>query len=130
MEDQPFRRSRRLQNLPFLTTVEPPLPPQRQILDTDNSFELVGISEVPGELELKTNKVDTTVVEIQDLQDHEFARKFNSPLTDLNDHVILQVLPIDSPVIGVPVRSIMEIFMEGMSTPTSALPIGGVPLPL
>ena len=49
MEDQPLRRSRRLQNLPPAITVEPPPPPQRQRLDTDSSFEPVGVSEVPGE---------------------------------------------------------------------------------
>ena len=55
MEDQPIRRSRRLQNLPLFITLESPPPPQRQRLDTDGSFEPVGISEVPGELELRTN---------------------------------------------------------------------------
>ena len=67
MEDQPLRRSRRLQNLPLFTTVDPPPPPQRQRLDTDGSFELVGISEVPGEPELRMNKVDTTIVELEEL---------------------------------------------------------------
>ena len=66
MEDQPSKRSRRLQNLPLFTTVEPPSPPQRWILDIDGSFEPVGISEVLGELELRTNQVDTTIVEIED----------------------------------------------------------------
>ena len=67
MEDQPLRRSRRLQNLPPFTTVEPPPPPQRQRLDTNGSFELVGISEVPGEPELRENQVDTTIIEIENL---------------------------------------------------------------
>ena len=67
MEDQPFRRSRRLQKIPLLTIVEPPPPPQRQRLDIDGSFKLVGISEVSGELELRTNQVDTNTVEIGDL---------------------------------------------------------------
>ena len=89
MEDHPFRRSRRLQNLPPLTTVEPSSPPQRQRLDTDSSFKPVGISEVPGEPKLRTNQVDTTPVEIGYLQDDEFARNFNSPLTNLNDPVIV-----------------------------------------
>ena len=66
-EDQPLRRSRRLQNLPPFTTIEPPHPPQRQRLDTDGSFESVGISEVPGEPKLMTNQVDTTTVGIEDL---------------------------------------------------------------
>ena len=64
MEDQPLRRSRRLQNLPLLVTVEPPLPRQRQRLYIDGSFKPVGISEVPGEPELRTNQVDATTVEI------------------------------------------------------------------
>ena len=71
--------------------VDPPLPPQRRRLDTHSSFELVGISEVPSELELRTNQVNTTTVEIEDLQDDEFARNFNSPLTDLKNLVIIQV---------------------------------------
>ena len=83
MEDQPLRRSRRLQNLPPLTTVEPPFPPQRRRLES------MGISEVMSEPVLRTNQVDTTTVEIEDLQADEFARNFNSPLTDLNDHMIL-----------------------------------------
>ena len=78
-----------LQNLPLLTIVEPPSPPQRQTLDTNGSFEPIGISEVTGELELRKNQVDTTPVEIEDLQADEFARNFNSPLTDLNDPVIV-----------------------------------------
>ena len=67
MEDQTLHRSRRMQNLPPPDTVEPPPSPQRQRLDTNGSFEPVGVSEVPGELELRTNQVDTTVVEIKDL---------------------------------------------------------------
>ena len=89
VEDQPLRRSRRLQNLPPTTIMEPPSPRQRWILDTDGSFEPVGVSEVPSEPKLRTNQVDTTTIEIEDLQDDEFARNFNPPLTDLNDHVII-----------------------------------------
>ena len=89
MEDQPTRRSRRLQNLPPLITLEPPPPPQRQRLDTNDSFEPVGVSEVPGEPSLIANHFDFDIVEIEDLQADEFARNFNSPLTDLNDHVII-----------------------------------------
>ena len=99
MEEQPLKRSRRLQNLPPTTIVETPLPPQRQRLDIDGSFEPVGMCEVPGEPELRTNQVDTTAIEIEDLQDDEFARNFNSPLTDLNDPVIIQGLPFNSPMI-------------------------------
>ena len=89
MEDQPLRRSRRLQNLPPFIIVEPPSPPQRQRLDTDDSFEPVGISEVPGEPELRTDQFDLTIVDIEDLQADEYARNFNSPLTDLNDTMIV-----------------------------------------
>ena len=47
--------------------MEPPPPPQRQILDTDGSFDLVGISEVLGEPELRTNQFDLNTVEIEEL---------------------------------------------------------------
>ena len=65
MEDQPIRRSQRLQNLPPLITLEPPPPPQRRILDTDGSFELIGVSEVLGELELRANHFDFNTIEIE-----------------------------------------------------------------
>ena len=107
-----------MQNLPPFTTVEPPLPPQRQRLDKDGSFEPIGISEVLGEPKLRTNQVDTTIIEIEYLQADEFARKFNSRLTNLNDHVIVQVLPFSSPVIGVLVSRVMTRYGEGISTPT------------
>ena len=67
MEDQPIRRSRRLQNLPPLVTLEPPPPPQRWRLDTDDSFESVGVSEVLGEPELRASCFDFNIVEIEDL---------------------------------------------------------------
>ena len=67
MEDQPLYRSIRLQNLPPYDTVEPPPPPQMRRLGTDGSFEPVGVSKVPGELKLRTNQVDTTAVDIEDL---------------------------------------------------------------
>ena len=89
MEDQPIRRSRRLRNLPPLVTLEPPPPPQRRRLDTDGSFEPVGISEVLGELELIDNHFDLDIVEIEELQTDKFVRNFNTPLTDLNDNVIV-----------------------------------------
>ena len=57
MEDQPIRRSRRLQNLPLRIALEPPPPPQRQRLDTNGSFEPIGVSEVPGEPELREKTV-------------------------------------------------------------------------
>ena len=73
MEDQPIRRSRRLKNLPPLITLEPPPPPQRRRLDTDGSFEPIGVSEVPGEPTLRANRFDLNTVEIGDLQADEFA---------------------------------------------------------
>ena len=93
MEDQPIRGSRRFQNLLPLITLEPPPPPQRRRLDTNGSFEPVGISEVIGEPELIANHFVLDTVEIEELQTYEFARNFNTPLTDLNDHVIIQVRP-------------------------------------
>ena len=89
MEEHPLCSSRRLKKLPPSFIVDPPPPPQRWRLDTDGSFEPIGISEVLGELELRTNHVDTTTVEIEDSQVDDFARNFNSPLTDLNDTVII-----------------------------------------
>ena len=67
MEDQPIKRSRRLQNLPPLITLETTPPPQRRRLDTDGSFEPIGVSEVLGELELRENRFDLNIVEIEDL---------------------------------------------------------------
>ena len=64
--------------------MEPPPPPQRHKLDTDSSFEPVQVSEVPGELKLRTNQEETTAIDIEELQADEFARNFNPPLTDLN----------------------------------------------
>ena len=95
-------------------------------LDTDGSFELVGISEVLGEPELIANCFDLDTVEIEDLQTDEFARNFNTPLTDLNDPVIVQVRPFDSPVLGVPVGRIMSFVKESPFVFTSAVPVEGV----
>ena len=67
MEDQPIGRSRRLRNLPPLVTLEPPPPPQRHRLDTDGSFEPVGISEVLSEPKLIANHFDLDTVEIEEL---------------------------------------------------------------
>ena len=86
MEGQPIRRLRRLQNLPPLITLEHPPPPQRQRLDMNGSFELVGVSEVPGEPSLIANRLDFDTVEIEYLQ------------TDLNDPMIVQVRPFDSSI--------------------------------
>ena len=54
-----------MKNLPLLITLEPPPPPQRQILDTDRSFEPIGVNEVLGEPELRENHFDLTTVEIE-----------------------------------------------------------------
>ena len=82
-----------MRNLPPLPALEPPPLPQRRRLGTDGSFEPVGVSEVPGEPELIANHFDLDTVEIEELQTNEFARNFNTPLTDLNDTVIVQVRP-------------------------------------
>ena len=119
-----------MQNLPPLITFEPPPPPQRRRLDTNGSFEPVGVSEVPGEPELRTNQEDTTAVDIEDLQADEFARNFNTPLTNLNDPVIIQVRPFDPPVIGVPVGRIMSTTGESSFTSTSTALDKGVLPPL
>ena len=66
MEDQEIRSSRRLRNLPPLTTLEPPPIPQRRRLDTDSSFESIGISEVLGEPKLIAHHFDLDTVEIED----------------------------------------------------------------
>ena len=126
MEDQPIRRSRRLQNLPPLITFEPPPPLQRRRLDIDGSFELVGISEVLDEPKLIANRFDLDTVEIEELQTDEFARNFNTPWNDLNDPVIVQVRPFDSPILGVPVGRIMSSVEESYFVFTSAVSIEGV----
>ena len=111
-----------MKNLPPLITLEPPPPPQRRILDTDGSFKPIGVSEVLGELALRANHFDLTTVEIEDLQANKFARNFNSPLTNLNDHVIVQVRPFNSPMIGVPLGRLMSTTGEISSTSTSTTP--------
>ena len=78
-----------MQNLPPLITLEPPPPPQRRRLDTDGSFEPIGVSEVPGEPELRANHFNLSTVEIEDLKADKFVRNFNTPLTDLNDPVTI-----------------------------------------
>ena len=97
-----------MRNLPPLPALEPPPFPQRRRLGTDGSFEPVGVSEVLGEPELIANHFDLDTVEIEELQTDEFARNFNSPLTDLNDHVIIQVRPFSSPIVGVPLSRVMS----------------------
>ena len=117
-------------NLPPITALETPPLPQRRRLDTEGSFEPVGISEVLGEPELITNHFNLDTVEIEELQTDEFARNFNSPLTDLNDPVIVQVRPFDSPVLGVPVGRVMSSAKESSFLFTSTLPVEGVLPPL
>ena len=90
-------------------------------MDTDSSFEPIGDSEVQGEPELRENHFDLNKVEIEDLQADEFARNFNTPLTKLNDPVIVQVRPFDPPVIGVPVGRIMSSARESSLIFTSAI---------
>ena len=119
-----------MQNLPLLITLEPPPPPQRQRLDANGSFEPIGVSEVPGELELRANHFNLNTVEIEELQADEFARNFNSPLTDLNDTVIVQVCPFNPSVIGVPLGRLMSNAGEIYSTSTLATLVEGVPPPL
>ena len=129
MEDQPLIWLIRLQNLPPLITLEPPPPPQRWRLDTDGSFEPIGVSEVLGEPELWENCFNLNTIEIEDLQADKFARNFNTPLTNLNDPVIVQVRPFNSPVIGVPLGRLMSTVGESNSTSTSATLAEGVPPP-
>ena len=97
-----------MQNLPPLITLEPPPPPQRRRLDTDGSFEPIGVSEFLGEPELRANHFYFNTVDIEDLQADEFVRNFNPPLTKLNNPVIVQVRPFDPPIFGVPVSRIMS----------------------
>ena len=85
---------------------------QRWRLETDGSFELIGVSEVLGEPKLRENCINLNIVEIEDLQTDEFARNFNTPLTDLNDPMIVQARPFDSPILGVPVGRIMSSARE------------------
>ena len=89
-----------MQNLPPLITLESLPPPQRRRLDMDGSFKLIEVSEVPSEPELRANRFNLNTVEIEYLQADEFARNFNSPLTNLNNHVIIQVHPFNSPMVS------------------------------
>ena len=54
-----------MRNIPPITALEPPPLPQRRRLDTDGSFEIVGISEVLGEPKLIANRFDLDTVEIE-----------------------------------------------------------------
>ena len=92
----------------------------------NGSFEPVGVSEVLGEPELIANRFNLDIVEIQDLQTEKFVRNFNTPLTDLNDHVIVQVRRFDSPILGVPVGRIMSSAEESPFVFTLVVPVEGV----
>ena len=95
-------------------------------MDTDSSFEPIGVSEVMGELEHRENHLNLNIVEIEDLQVDEFVMNFNTPLTNLNDLVIVQFRPFDPPMIGVPMGRIMSTARESSFTFTSATPAEGV----
>ena len=85
----------------------------------------------PCEPELRENRLNLNTVEIEYLQAYEFARNFNTPLTDLNDPLIVQVHPFDPPMIGVPVGRIMSSARESSFIFTSAIPVEGVlPTPI
>ena len=96
----------------------------------NGSFELIGVSEVPGEPALRADCSDFNTVEIEDLQADDFSRNFNTPLIDLNDPVIVQVQPFDSPMLGVPVGRIMSTVRESSFVFTLAIPAEGVLPPL
>ena len=64
------------------------------------------------------------------MQPDEFARNFNSPLTDLNDPVIVHVCPLNSPVVDVLVGRLISSAGESSSTSTSVAPAEGVPPPM
>ena len=68
MEDQPPHRPRRLCNLPPLSIVESPLPPQRQRLDTNSSFELTGVSQSLQEPKICYNHTNHFSMDIEDFQ--------------------------------------------------------------
>ena len=54
--------------LSYWSLSDAPVPqPQRQRLDTDGSFEPIGVSEVPGEPEIRENHINLNTVEIEDL---------------------------------------------------------------
>ena len=62
-------------------------------MDTDGSFEPIGVSEVPGEPELRENSFNLNTVEIEDLQADDFATNFNLPLTDSRGlHLLTNIL--------------------------------------
>ena len=121
--------SRRLQNLPPLSIVEPPPPPQKWRLDTNSSFESPGVSESPWEPELCYTQPNPLSVEIEYLQAQEFARNYNSPLIYLRDLVLVQVRQLGPLGIGLPLSSLISSLGEGledMPTPISSMLASGV----
>ena len=120
--------SQRLQNLPPLSIVEPPPPPQKWRLDTNSSFESLGVSESPWEPELCYTQPNPLSIEIEYLQAQEFARNYNSPLIYLRDLVLVQVRHLGPLGIGVPLSSLIYSLGEGlddMPTPTSSMLASG-----
>ena len=65
MEDKHPRRYRKLQGLPPPSAVEPPPPPRRWRIKTSDSFKPKGISEIPGEIELRYIQLDHPSIEIK-----------------------------------------------------------------
>ena len=120
--------SRRLQNLPLLSIVEPPPPPQKWRLDTNSSFESPGVSESPWDPELCYTQPNPLSVEIEYLQAQEFARNYNSPLIYLRDLVLVQVRQLGPLGIGLPLSSLISSLGEGledMPTHTSSMLASG-----
>ena len=96
------------------------------------SFESTGVSESPGELELRYTRPDIPLVEVEYLQFEEFSRNFNTPLTDIGDSILVQIRPLSQSRIGVPIGFVIENLGEGsrdMYTPTSTMLFRGVSPP-
>ena len=105
------------------------MPPQRHILNTNGSFESTVVKEILGKPELRYNQTSPFLVAIEYFKAEYFARKYNSPLTNLRDLVLVQVHMFGPPRIGVPLIFFMSSLGEGlgdMSTPTSSMVASGV----
>ena len=94
--------------------MDPPPPPLRRSINTSGSFESTGISENTGEPELSYIKHGPLSVEIEDLQAKEFAINYNSPLTNLGDPVLVQILPFNQPTFCVPIGVVISSSGEGL----------------
>ena len=57
--------------------MDPPPPPQRKGFDTNNYFELIGVSEILGEPKLCYTEHDPLLVKIEYFQAQEFTRNYN-----------------------------------------------------